>query len=357
MRWLGLKEPAEEATGALANEQLGSIAVRLALYPQEWIERRVEGVQFMDDTTVRQRVSVTLRHPQPGFFSDAARPNEGQLIYVPLALLSKRTLRKLDVAYEDGATFAVPATARNGELTSLGLSEAVWGYSETRGRAGLSARSLEVLDLLVRAPRDKAEPLLDMIKDADEELGQVLMEPNEFRGLTFDLAENFMLLAPVTYEAGVERVVKYSYSLPLPWKLSVRNLTAYLGLTDFAQQLTDLPIGFGASYDNIAAEHRLVETRRMTARSVPVLVFRDKTESNHLKTLPPEWSEESLYACIRGALSRCVIKDHAWRRGDILVVDNHVTLHARSPFSGTRRLVRLRINHSESAGCRGEDRQ
>jgi len=112
--------------------------------------------------------------------------------------------------------------------------------------------------------------------------------------------------------------------------------------------LAGVSIVYASKAHNIAAEHRLVETRRMTARSVPVLVFRDRTESNHLKTLPPEWSEESLYACIRGALSKCVIKDHAWQRGDILVVDNYVTLHARSPFAGTRRLVRLRISHPET---------
>lgn len=79
---------------------------------------------------------------------------------------------------------------------------------------------------------------------------------------------------------------------------------------------------YGSKAHNIAAEHRLVETRRMTDHSVPVLVFRDRTESNHPKTLPPEWNEESLYAYIRDALSRCVIKDHVWQRGDILVVDN-----------------------------------
>lgn len=109
--------------------------------------------------------------------------------------------------------------------------------------------------------------------------------------------------------------------------------------------LADVSILYASKAHNIAAEHRLVETRRMRDGSVPVLVFRDRTESNHLKTLPPQWSEESLYACVRGVLSRCVIKDHVWQKGDILVVDNHVTLHARSPFAGTRRLVRLRISH------------
>jgi alpha-ketoglutarate-dependent taurine dioxygenase len=112
-------------------------------------------------------------------------------------------------------------------------------------------------------------------------------------------------------------------------------------------ELACVSIVYASKAHNVAAEHQLVETRRLTGGPVPVLVFRDRTESNHLKTLPPGWSEESVYACIRRALSRCVIKDHVWQGGDVLVVDNHVTLHARSPFTGARRLVRLRISSAD----------
>ena len=233
----------------LSDAQLGSIAARLALYPQAWIERRVQGVTFVDDTTVRQRISVTIRHPPAEFFSQAAQPTDGQTIYLPLDLLSKKPLRKLDVAYEDGSTFAVPATARNGEIASRGLTDAVWGYSQqTRGGLGLSARSLTVLDLLVKSPATAANELLRVIDDRTEELSQVLAEANELRALADDLARNFWMLAPVRYVAGGERVLKYSYTLPLPWKFQRRDFAAYLGFADFRRVLDRLPIGFGASY-------------------------------------------------------------------------------------------------------------
>jgi alpha-ketoglutarate-dependent taurine dioxygenase len=113
-------------------------------------------------------------------------------------------------------------------------------------------------------------------------------------------------------------------------------------------ELADVSIVYASKAHGIAAEHRLVETRRTANGSVPVLVFRDRTESNRLPTVPPGWSEEALYTYVRDAVGRSVVIDHPWRAGDILVVDNHVTLHARSAFMGTRRLVRLRIDDGET---------
>ena len=72
---------AKPPDSALSDEQLGTIAVRLALYPQRWVERRVEGLTFIDDTTIRQRVSITMRHPAPSFFPDGAQPTNGQRLF------------------------------------------------------------------------------------------------------------------------------------------------------------------------------------------------------------------------------------------------------------------------------------
>ena len=56
---------AKPPDSALSDEQLGTIAVRLALYPQRSVERRVEGITFIDDTTIRQRVSHHDAAPGP----------------------------------------------------------------------------------------------------------------------------------------------------------------------------------------------------------------------------------------------------------------------------------------------------
>src|SRR3712207_7008962 len=44
-------------------------------------------------------------------------------------------------------------------------------------------------------------------------------------------------------------------------------------------ELADVSIVYASKAHGIAAEHRLVETRRTANGSVPVLVFRDRTES------------------------------------------------------------------------------
>jgi hypothetical protein len=150
-RWLGgllpvppvIVVPADGGPGVheqprLTDDQLAIIAVRLALSFPQWVERRVEHVVYLDDTTVRQRESVTLRWPEPEFFTDRARPQRGQMIYVPLDVLRKRPLIEVDVAKPDGSTFPILSTRRNGEMAASGITTAIWQLSEdTRGGQGL----------------------------------------------------------------------------------------------------------------------------------------------------------------------------------------------------------------------------
>jgi hypothetical protein len=234
----------------LTDDQLGTIAVRLALSFPEWVERRVEHVVFLDDTTVRQRESVTLRWPEPSFFPRDARPQRGQTVYVPLDVLRKRPLIDVDVARADGSTFPILSTDRNGALSESGMTTAIWQVSEdSRDGRGLEEdRSFQLIAALVKAPPEQARELLTVLDDPTDELGAVLKEPDEVRGLLRELAGNFLLLAPATYEPGVETLLRYSYSQPLPWKLSVRNVAATMGLIDFKSELTQLGIGYGASY-------------------------------------------------------------------------------------------------------------
>jgi hypothetical protein len=247
--------PADAGRGAdaparLSDDQLGTIAVRLALSFPQWIERRVEHVAFLDDTTVRQRESVTLRWPEPDFFPAGARPRPRQTIYVPLDVLRKRPLIEVDVARPDGSTFPILSTRRNGEMAESGMTTAIWQLSEdTRDGRGLEEdHSFKVIAAVVKSPRSHARTLLADLDAPDSELGAVLKDPDEIRGLLRELGSNFLLLAPAVYEPGVETVLKYSYSQPLPWKLSLRNLAATLGLADFRSDLSRLALGYAESY-------------------------------------------------------------------------------------------------------------
>ena len=233
----------------LTDDQLGSIAVRLALSFPEWVERRVEHVVYLDDTTVRQRESVTIRWPEPEFFVLDARPHAGQTIYVPLDVIVKQSLIEVDVANPDDSTFAILSTRRNGTLAASGLTSAIWFLSEdTRKGKGLSDDTLRRIEAIVRSPAPLARKLLAVLKDRSTELGEVLGQPDEFRGLLSELATNFLMLAPAIYEPGVETVLKYSYSQRLPWKLSLRNVAATFGLANLHSDLTRLALGYADSY-------------------------------------------------------------------------------------------------------------
>lgn len=235
--------------GRLTEDELASIAVRLALSFPEWVERRVEHIVYLDDTTVRLRESVTLRWPEPEFFVEDARPKSGQTIYVPLDILKKRPLIEVDVAKPDGSSFPILSTRRNGEIAASGLTSAIWYVSENnRGGRGLEDASLDLIEAAVKAPASQGSELLKVLDDPTTELGQVLKEPDEVRGLLRELGSNFMLLAPATYKPGAETVLKYSYSERLPWKLSLRNLAATFGLADFRSELVRLGLGYGESY-------------------------------------------------------------------------------------------------------------
>ena len=75
-----------------------------------------------------------------------------------------------------------------------------------------------------------------------------------------------------------------------------------------------------------------------------VLRFRGRTASNKIVHLPRQYSESRFYNVVDSVLEQCVLVEHRWRRGDILVVNNKITLHDRTPFKGQRVLVRVRFD-------------
>jgi hypothetical protein len=299
--------PAPQSPPRLTDDELAVIAVRLALRYPRWVERRVEHVAYLDDTTVRQRESVTLRWPEPRFFADNARPEPGQTIYVPLDLISKGPLIEVDVARPDGSTFAILSTRRNSELAAAGMTTIVWAVSEdTRDGEGLTDPTLDLIEHAVGAPAAQARKLLEALDDPTTEIASVLGQPDEYRGLLRELGHNFMLLAPARYEPGVETVLKYSYSQPLPWARSLRNVAATFGLADFRSELGQLSLGLGDSYHiEIAAPD---EVRLARAR-----LFGSYVDS-----------------CSAGRVNIAIAED-----GDNPVVD----LHARRPSAATLKLA------------------
>ncbi len=73
-----------------------------------------------------------------------------------------------------------------------------------------------------------------------------------------------------------------------------------------------------------------------------VLRYRAKVITNILHGAD-ESDAEKIYQRVDEVLSRCIILDHAWENGDLLFVNNEITLHDRKPFTGLRKMLRVRF--------------
>lgn len=75
-----------------------------------------------------------------------------------------------------------------------------------------------------------------------------------------------------------------------------------------------------------------------------VIRFRSKTKQNFIKEIPKGYNEDDIYDIVNNVLEKCVILDHKWSRGDILFVNNRITLHDRMPYAGLRIMLRVRFD-------------
>jgi hypothetical protein len=253
--------PADDVAPQVATSdvRLGSIAVQLALKFPEWIERRVEHVSYLDRDTTRKAKGVMFRWPHPDFFLAGAEPQQDELVYVPLDLLSKASLTGLQGMRPDGSPFPILPFKRSSALASAGITTVVWGRSVATRNHGLEDdNSLRTLDAIVKSPREIARPLLQVLDDPDSELGKVLATHSEIRGLVEELAKYVTLLAPAKYRPDEEAVYRYTYCEAIPrgergpGERGPRELPekvlALLGYQDVSVLHPNLSFGLSESY-------------------------------------------------------------------------------------------------------------
>lgn len=105
----------------LERERLGQFAVQLAIRFPERVRRRRFAIDYVDDTTIRQRMSVDFMLPRPEWFWSYRPPRAGETIYVPLHLPRKETLTNFSVVDEDGKPLSTLITQENGAYAVAGL--------------------------------------------------------------------------------------------------------------------------------------------------------------------------------------------------------------------------------------------
>ena len=228
---------------ALHPDQLGAIAVLLALRWPAWVDRREVRIRFVDDSTVRITTTVSFHLTPEAVDADLA---PGTRIYVPLDLPEKRTLLNLRIADEEGTLLTPLNMVRNADLSGRGL---VVLFTRLLQDAGLElpADAAHALRKLPAVPTTaEAADHRDVALDSAGVLGgwltlgggRVRPEVQIIRQLT----EGFLELVQIEYEPWRERRIELEHDVRLPWPEHPKWL---LELGALSQQRTFKPVSIG----------------------------------------------------------------------------------------------------------------
>jgi hypothetical protein len=213
----------------LTHEQLGVLAVHLALTFPAWIRRRKTTFTYVDDTTIRQRQSVDIRLPQADLLPPHARPAADEQIYVPLYIAEKGSLVKFSVTDEAGASVSLLNTTENGGLATVGLNALVNGLSGEPGRASVAANSLKpILRTIVTARSADGADVAASALHPSRPLGRVLTTDDVYKALVRDLARGFLMLVPLPYDPGRDRCLKIEHQTRQEWHYGTSTLGSRL---------------------------------------------------------------------------------------------------------------------------------
>jgi hypothetical protein len=188
-----------------------------------WVVRRVESIEFVDDRTVRRRVSVDYTIPRDAV---VLRVGDEQLVRVlPLSLMRRKNMINFDFRDHDGRPMPLLGLRENQALTLAAVR--AWAHATQRMSTpwpDLPDGLAELLDDVVAG--DQAElgrgyrELERLAKEKDPSVDEQLM------ALVERLAGNFLLFASEPAEPGSRRIVKWSYDEPLTL---LHSTTSYQG--------------------------------------------------------------------------------------------------------------------------------
>ncbi len=205
---LGWREPAD-------CELCGLTMLKLIINSPAWVIRRVEHVAFLDECTVRRRVSIDYEAPQ-----DAAvfcRPDGQEMRILPFAIMRRKSLVNFD--FRDHYGHAVPLLGlRQNQALTLAMIRA-WAAATLQALDPpgiISTETGEFLDDVVAG--DQIELWRAFKRMWDAEAGSQLRrlgKDNQFRAVLDRLADSFVLFGLHEGQLGERHIIKFSYDEPL----------------------------------------------------------------------------------------------------------------------------------------------
>lgn len=91
---------------------------------------------------------------------------------------------------------------------------------------------------------------------------------------------------------------------------------------------------------NEVIRHHLIENDEKFGE---VMRYRSKVETNRVIS-SGNVSPEKMYQLVDTILEDCIVTCHSWIAGELLFVNNLISLHDRLPFQGRRQMLRVRYN-------------
>jgi hypothetical protein len=210
--------PRDELAAALRGDVAGLETIRMLIAHPQWVHRRIDALEYRDDTTFRRRQSVHFTVPAT---APQIRVAEARFRLVPLTTLRKETLVNFDCRDESGTALPVLTRTQQGLLAVQGMTG--WAEALVDDACG------EALD------PDVADEIAALVTgdEPTRELGRrafaggagqrAVLGDDEFYALVLErLTDQFLLITLVDDVPGTQRVIKFSYEelgelAPEPW--------------------------------------------------------------------------------------------------------------------------------------------
>lgn len=199
--------PGDELAAALVDDVPALETIRMLIAHPQWVHRRVDALEYRDDTTFRRRQSVHFTVPTAAPEIQVA---EARFRLVPLTTLCKETLVNFDCRDEAGTALPVLTRSQQGLLAVRGMT--IWAEAvvDAAVREPLDpAVAADIATLVTGDPGQRALVRQEFVVGAGH---RAVLRADEFYALVLDrLTDQFMLLTLVDDVPGTQRVVKFSY--------------------------------------------------------------------------------------------------------------------------------------------------
>jgi hypothetical protein len=199
--------PRDELRAALRDEVAGLEVIRMLIAHPQWVHRRIDALEYRDDTTFRRRQSVHFTVPS---VAPEIRVADAGFRLVPLATLYKETLVNFDCRDESGTALPVLTRTQQGLLTVRGLTAWAEALVDQAVAEPLDAEvAAEIAGLVMGEAAERAAARSSFAGGGGQ---RAALREDEFFALVLErLTEQFLLITLVDDVPGTQRVLKFSY--------------------------------------------------------------------------------------------------------------------------------------------------